>query len=141
MTKMSPERPVQAGVSCCAVYGTMDQVARKISVGKLRAGRAAVMLVTDVAARGIDIPAIDAVINYDYPPKPKLFVHRTGRAARAGRAGTALSLVTSDDLPYALDTHLFLSRPLHPVPLPGSGAAPLPATAHNDNASLCAPPL
>lgn len=100
----------------------MDQVARKISVGKLRVGKVFVMLVTDVAARGIDIPSIDNVINYDYPAKPKLFVHRTGRAARAGRAGTAYSFVTAEDMPYLIDTHLFLSRPLKPAPMPGKEA-------------------
>ena len=60
------------------------QAARKIHVGKFSAGRAHVMVVTDVAARGIDIPLLDNVINFDFPPKPKLFVHRVGRAARAG---------------------------------------------------------
>ena len=113
---------VQAGISCCSVYGAMDQVARKISVGKLRVGKASVMLVTDVAARGIDIPSIDNVVNYDYPAKPKLFVHRTGRAARAGRAGTAFSFVTVEDMPYLIDTHLSLSRPLKPAPHPGKDA-------------------
>ena len=97
-------------------------MARKISVGKLRVGKASVMLVTDVAARGIDIPSIDNVVNYDYPAKPKLFVHRTGRAARAGRAGTAFSFVTVEDMPYLIDTHLFLSRPLKPAPHPGKDA-------------------
>jgi hypothetical protein len=100
----------------------MDQAARKISVGKLRVGKSSVMLVTDVAARGIDIPSIDNVINYDYPAKPKLFIHRTGRAARAGRSGSAFSFVTVEDMPYVIDTHLFLSRPLKPAPMPGQGA-------------------
>ena len=55
----------------------------------------------------------------DFPPKPKLFVHRAGRAARAGRTGTAYSLVTRDELPFLLDLHLFLSRPLAPAPVRG----------------------
>lgn len=62
------------------------QGARRIHTGKFRAGVVNVMVVTDVAARGIDIPFLDNVINYDFPAKPKLFVHRAGRAARAGGA-------------------------------------------------------
>ena len=58
------------------------QAARKINIAKFRAGRAQFMVVTDVAARGIDIPLLDNVINFDFPPQPKLFVHRVGRAAR-----------------------------------------------------------
>lgn len=75
------------------------------------------MIVTDVAARGIDIPLLDNVINFDFPAKPKLFVHRVGRAARAGRLGTAYSLLTREELPYLIDLHLFLSRPLVPAPV------------------------
>lgn len=58
------------------MYGSMDQAARKIHIAKFRARRTMLLLVTDVAARGIDIPMLDNVINYDFPPKPKLFVHR-----------------------------------------------------------------
>jgi superfamily II DNA/RNA helicase len=61
------------------------QAARKINIAKFRAGRAQFLVVTDVAARGIDIPLLDNVINYDFPPQPKLFVHRVGRAARCGQ--------------------------------------------------------
>ena len=74
------------------------------------------LVTTDVAARGLDIPLLDNVINYDFPGKPKLFIHRAGRAARAGRKGSAYSLLIREELPYLLDLHLFLSRPLHPAP-------------------------
>lgn len=105
------------GVSVASVHGNMDQSARKINIAKFRAGKASVLVVTDVAARGLDIPLLDNVVNYDFPAKPKLFVHRAGRAARAGRIGTAYSLATRDEMPYVIDLHLYLSRPLHPAPV------------------------
>ena len=58
----------------------MTQAARQIATAKFRARKAAVLVVTDVAARGLDIPLLDNVINYDFPAKPKLFVHRAGGA-------------------------------------------------------------
>lgn len=70
------------------------------------------MIVTDIAARGIDIPLLDAVINFHFPPKAKLFVHRVGRVARAGRNGIAYSLVSNEELPYLLDLYVFLGRKL-----------------------------
>ncbi|XP_002739459.1 ATP-dependent RNA helicase DDX54-like [Saccoglossus kowalevskii] len=102
----------QAGINCCHIYSSLDPAARKINVAKFTHKKAMVMLVTDVAARGIDIPLLDNVINFNFPAKPKLFVHRVGRVARAGRTGTAYSLIASDELPYLLDLHLFLGRPL-----------------------------
>ena len=63
-------------------------------------------------ARGIDIPMLDNVINYNFPSKSKLFVHRVGCVARAGRSGTAYSFVAPDEVPYVLDLHLFLGRSL-----------------------------
>lgn len=65
-----------------------------------------VLVVTDVAARGVDIPLLDNVINYDFPDRPKLFVHRVGRVARAGRDGVAWSLVDTRELPYMVDLFL-----------------------------------
>ena len=98
------------GIETSCVYGEMDQAARKISVGKFRAGKTRLLLVTDVAARGIDIPLLNNVINYHFPPVPKLFVHRVGRAARAGRSGAAFNFVVPDELPYMVDLFLYLGR-------------------------------
>lgn len=94
------------------VYGALDQTARKIQVQAFRAGRTNILVVTDVAARGLDIPILANVINYDFPTQPKIFVHRVGRTARAGRAGWAYSLLTPSDFPYLLDLQLFLGRKL-----------------------------
>ncbi|KAL1839044.1 hypothetical protein VTJ49DRAFT_6135 [Mycothermus thermophilus] len=101
-----------AGFSVSYVYGSLDQTARKIQVESFRRGRTNILVVTDVAARGIDIPVLANVINYDFPPQPKIFVHRVGRTARAGQRGWAYALVRESDLPYLLDLQLFLGRKL-----------------------------
>ncbi|XP_018851376.2 putative DEAD-box ATP-dependent RNA helicase 29 isoform X1 [Juglans regia] len=106
----------EEGIEPSVCYGDMDQDARKIHISRFRARRTMLLIVTDVAARGIDIPLLDNVINWDFPPKPKIFVHRVGRAARAGRTGTAFSFLTSEDMPYLLDLHLFLSKPIRAAP-------------------------
>lgn len=67
---------------------------------------------TDVAARGIDVPLLNNVINFHFPTTPKLFVHRCGRAARQGRTGFALSLVEPEEMAYMADVHIFLGRPV-----------------------------
>ncbi|NXG77067.1 DDX54 helicase, partial [Baryphthengus martii] len=100
------------GIHCTHIYSSLDQTARKINIAKFSQGKCPVLLVTDVAARGLDIPMLDNVINYSFPAKAKLFLHRVGRVARAGRSGTAYSLVAPDEMPYVFDLHLFLGRPL-----------------------------
>ncbi|MCL7048901.1 hypothetical protein MKW94_001622 [Papaver nudicaule] len=106
----------EEGIEPSVCYGDMDQDARKIHISKFRARKTMLLIVTDVAARGIDIPFLDNVVNWDFPPSPKSFVHRVGRVARNGRTGTAFSFVTSEDIPYVLDLHLFLSKPIRPAP-------------------------
>ncbi|KAJ8896425.1 hypothetical protein PR048_001769 [Dryococelus australis] len=107
-----------AGISNTFIYSNLDPSARKINAAKFQKSKVSVMLVTDIAARGIDIPQLDVVINYSFPAKPKLFVHRianmlcTGRCARAGRSGVAFSLLSGDEQPYLLDLYLFLGRSL-----------------------------
>jgi ATP-dependent RNA helicase DDX54/DBP10 len=94
------------------VYGSLDQIARKQQLEGFRSGSADVLVVTDVAARGLDMPHVDLVINYDFPSAPRTFLHRVGRTARAGRTGAAWSLITSDETPFALDLQRFLARPV-----------------------------
>ncbi|XP_018496448.2 ATP-dependent RNA helicase DDX54 [Galendromus occidentalis] len=100
------------GISCGCVYSSLDQVARTVAVNAFKSKSLKILLVTDVAARGIDIPLLDNVVNFSFPAKPKLFVHRVGRVARAGRFGTAYSFVSADEASYLLDLHLFLDRKL-----------------------------
>ena len=104
------EKANVATVAC--IYGSMDQVTRSSALGAFRSGKASVMIVTDVAARGIDIPDVDNVIHYDFPCSPKLFIHRSGRTARAGRSGLCVSIVTASDMPYLMDVLLFIDARL-----------------------------
>ncbi|CEP15963.1 hypothetical protein [Parasitella parasitica] len=101
-----------AGYQVSYVYGSLDQTARNIQINRFRNGVTNILVVTDVAARGIDIPILENVINYDFAGSSKVFVHRVGRAARAGRRGWAYSFVSADELPYLVDLQLFLTRPL-----------------------------
>ncbi|OJD38805.1 atp-dependent rna helicase dbp10 [Diplodia corticola] len=99
-----------AGYAVTYVYGSLDQTARKMQVHAFRTGMSNILVVTDVAARGIDIPILANVINFDFPAQPKIFVHRVGRTARAGKKGWSYNLVRDSDMPYLLDLQLFLSR-------------------------------
>lgn len=65
-------------ISNTYIYSNLDPSARKINAAKFCQGKVSVLVVTDVAARGIDIPQLDVVVNFNFPAKPKLFVHRVG---------------------------------------------------------------
>ncbi|OLY78796.1 ATP-dependent RNA helicase dbp10 [Smittium mucronatum] len=100
------------GYKAAYIYGSLDQTARQIQMNLFRKNLVKILIVTDLAARGIDIPILDYVINYNFIDNTKIFVHRVGRVARAGRSGWAYSLLTPDELPYLIDLKLFLGRQL-----------------------------
>ncbi|KAI0158478.1 ATP-dependent RNA helicase dbp10 [Pestalotiopsis sp. NC0098] len=102
----------EAGFAVSYVYGSLDQTARLEHVENFRQGRSNILVVTDVAARGIDMPMLANVINYDFPPQPKVFVHRVGRTARNDQKGWSYSLVRESDAPYLIDLQLFLGKQL-----------------------------
>ncbi|KAG7192575.1 ATP-dependent RNA helicase dbp10 [Scheffersomyces spartinae] len=99
-----------AGYLVSYIYGTLDQHARKSQLYQFRAGLTNVLVVTDVAARGIDIPVLAYVINFSLPASSKIFIHRVGRTARAGNKGWAYLIVNEKELPYLLDLELFLGK-------------------------------
>lgn len=99
-----------AGYLVSYIYGSLDQHARKQQLYQFRAGLTSMLVVTDVAARGIDIPVLANVVNYTLPASSKIFVHRVGRTARAGNKGWAYAIVNEKELPYLLDLELFLGR-------------------------------
>lgn len=93
-------------ISCIGLFGAMDEEARKRALDLFIKKKRKFLITSDVTARGIDIPSLDNVIHYDFPATPKLFIHRSGRAARAGRSGRCFVIATSPDIPYLIDTFL-----------------------------------
>ena len=80
-----------AGINNCYLEGEMAQIKRTEGIKRLTDGRVNVLVATDVAARGIDIPDVSHVINFDMPRSGDTYLHRIGRTGRAGRKGTAIS--------------------------------------------------
>jgi superfamily II DNA/RNA helicase len=85
------------GFSVGALHGDMDQSARTAALDQFRKGEIPLLVASDVAARGLDIPAVSHIFNFDVPHHADDYVHRIGRTARAGRTGTAISIVTPLD--------------------------------------------
>ncbi len=81
-----------AGLDVAAIHGDKSQGQRERALGAFRAGQAKALIATDIAARGIDVEAVSHVFNYELPNVPEAYVHRIGRTARAGAAGTAITL-------------------------------------------------
>ncbi len=85
-----------AGVNAIALHGKLSQGARTRALDLFRASSVHVLVATDLAARGLDITGLPAVVNYDLPRSPKDYVHRIGRTGRAGESGVAISFITAD---------------------------------------------
>ena len=88
---------VRAKVKAIAIHGDRSQSQRYAALAGFHQGRYRVMVATDVAARGLDIPDVSHVINFDLPEVPETYIHRIGRTARMGKSGEALSLVTPEE--------------------------------------------
>ncbi len=86
------------GFPSVPLHGQLSQSARLGALAKFKAGGRRILVATDVASRGLDIPAVDLVINYDIPTHSKDYIHRVGRTARAGRSGRSVTLVTQYDV-------------------------------------------
>ena len=80
-----------------AIHGNLRQSKRDRVIRGFRNGNSRILVATDVAARGLDIPVIKHVINYDLPQVPEDYIHRIGRTGRAGKDGSALTFITSND--------------------------------------------
>ena len=93
----------RSGIKVDAIHGNKSQGARERALEGFRSGRLRALVATDVAARGIDVDGVTHVINFDLPNEPETYVHRIGRTARAGAAGTAISFCDADERTYLRD--------------------------------------
>ena len=129
-TDMLAEELAEAGHSVVALHGAMPQTVRNRRLRSIREGRAKILVATDVAARGLDVPTISHVINFGLPMKNEDYVHRVGRTGRAGRTGKAITLATYRErgkiraLEDYLDARLNVSEieGLEPSPPPARGS-------------------
>ncbi|MEI2736284.1 MAG: DEAD/DEAH box helicase [Rhodoblastus sp.] len=101
---------VKHGFSAGALHGDMDQLARMASLDAFKNGDVALIVCSDVAARGLDIPDVSHVFNFDVPTHSEDYVHRIGRTGRAGKSGVALSIVTADDTKYIDQIEKLIAR-------------------------------
>ncbi len=94
------KKMVSAGITAAAIHGNKSQGARTKALAGFKSGKVRVLVATDIAARGLDIPLLPHVINFELPNISEDYVHRIGRTGRAGASGEALSLVSADETSY-----------------------------------------
>merc|ERR1712232_1521483 len=100
------------GLSAIALHGQMSQAQRLGALSSFKAKEKRILVATDVASRGLDIPSVDLVVNYDVPRNSKDYIHRVGRTARAGRSGRAVTVVTQYDIELFQRIEHFLDKKL-----------------------------
>lgn len=100
------------GFDCAPIHGDLEQSVRTRTLDKFRAGQLRLLIASDVAARGLDVPSVSHVFNYDLPSHPEDYVHRIGRTGRAGRSGKAFSLMVASDQKYLDAIEKLLQKPL-----------------------------
>ena len=109
----------KARISAAAIHGNKSQGARTKALAGFKDGSIRVLVATDIAARGIDIPLLPYVINFELPNIPEDYVHRIGRTGRAGANGKALSLVSADETSYLKSIEKLTQQKLPVEIIPG----------------------
>jgi ATP-dependent RNA helicase RhlE len=107
------------GITALAIHGNKSQGARTKALSEFKSGDLAVLVATDIAARGIDIDQLPHVVNYDLPNVAEDYVHRIGRTGRAGASGEAISLVCIDEASYLRDIERLIKREIPVQVIPG----------------------
>jgi len=107
------------GISAAAIHGNKSQGARTRALNDFKQGQVTILVATDIAARGLDIPQMPQVVNFDLPNVPEDYVHRIGRTGRAGMTGHAISLVCAEEAPLLADIERLIKRKLEREEVPG----------------------
>jgi ATP-dependent RNA helicase RhlE len=121
----------RGGIGAAAIHGNKSQTARERALRDFKEGRIAVLVATDIAARGIDIDGISHVINFDLPNVPESYVHRIGRTGRAGASGTAVSFCDGEERAFLRDIERLIR-----LKVPVADAAELPPAPERVQADL-----
>ena len=108
----------QSGIPANAIHGNKSQPQRERALGEFRSAKTPILVATDVAARGIDIPGVSHVLNYELPNVPEQYVHRIGRTARAGADGIAIAFCAEDERSYLKDIRKTTDAEFERLPLP-----------------------
>ena len=106
------------GFPAIPLHGQLSQAKRLAALNKFKSGDRSILIATDVASRGLDIPSVDLVLNYEMPANSKDYIHRVGRTARAGRAGRAVTIVTQYDVEIFQRIEHMLAQKLEAFPAP-----------------------
>jgi superfamily II DNA/RNA helicase len=109
------------GFNAGALHGDMDQRSRTATLDDFRKGRLDILVASDVAARGLDIPAVSHIFNFDVPTHAEDYIHRIGRTGRAGLSGTAITIATSLDRKYVGAIERMLGAPIAPITVEAGG--------------------
>ena len=112
-----------AGIASAAIHGNKSQANRERAIAAFKSGDVRVLIATDIAARGIDIPGVSHVVNYDLPEVPEQYVHRIGRTARAGADGIAIAFCSPDERGNLRDIERTTRQRIPVAPLPADFTA------------------
>ncbi len=113
------KKMIQSGISAAAIHGNKSQNARTKALADFKNGSVKALVATDIAARGLDIPLLPYVVNFELPNVPEDYVHRIGRTGRAGAEGKALSLVSGDEKVYLKDIEKLIDQRISSSVHPG----------------------
>ena len=137
-TKHGAEKVVKSlskdGFSVASIHGNKSQNQRQKSLINFKNGNCPLLVATDIAARGIDVPGVEAVINYDLPEVPESYVHRIGRTARAGMTGDAISFCSELEIKKLRAIEKLINTRIKTKNYPTIGSIKIPETENKDTA-------